>query len=83
METSLDKFGRVLIPNRLRRQLNLTAGDVFEIAIVEDQLVLVPQHATATLRYKGRVLVIESEATEDLETAVDDLRNERLANLSS
>lgn len=77
MNVTLDSYGRVRIPSRLRQQLNLLPGDVLEVTIVEDRLVLSPQHATATLRYKGRVLVIESEAIGNLETVVDDLRNQR------
>lgn len=77
MNVTLDSYGRVRIPSRLRQQLNLLPGDVLEVTIVEDRLVLSPQHATTTLRYKGRVLVIESEAIGNLETVVDDLRNQR------
>jgi len=45
-------------------------------------LVLMPQRTPPPLRRKGRVLVVESEATGDLSQALNHLREERLDELS-
>lgn len=81
MQATLDKFGRVLIPKRLRERLGLQPNDVLELELEDGKLTLLPQRTPPPLRRKGRVLVVESEATADLGQALAHLREERLAEL--
>ncbi len=82
MQTTLDKFGRVLIPKKLRKRLGLEADDTLELQLEDGKLTLLPQRTPPPLRRKGRVLVVESEATADLSQALSRLREERLDELS-
>jgi len=82
MQTTLDKFGRVLIPKKLREHLGLEPDDALELQLEDGKLTLLPQRTPPPLRRKGRVLVVESEATGDLTQALAHLREERLDELS-
>ncbi|MER3462193.1 MAG: AbrB/MazE/SpoVT family DNA-binding domain-containing protein [Armatimonadota bacterium] len=90
MQATLDKFGRVLIPKRLRERLGLQPNDVLELELEDGKLTLLPRRTPppprfaakpASLRRKGRVLVVESEATADLGQALAHLREDRLEEL--
>jgi len=82
METILDKFGRVLIPKKLRERLGLEPYDALELQLEDGKLTLLPRRTSPPLRRKGRVLVVESEATGDLSQVLTHLREERLDELS-
>lgn len=82
MQTTLDKFGRVLIPKKLRERLGLEPDDALELQLEDGKLILLPRHTPPPLRRKGRVLVVESEATCDLSQTLTRLREERLDELS-
>lgn len=82
METILDKFGRVLIPKKLRERLGLEPYDALELQLEDGKLTLLPRRTPPPLRRKGRVLVVESEATGDLSQTLTHLREERLDELS-
>lgn len=82
MKTTLDRFGRVLIPKKLREGLGLEQGDALELQLEDGKLTLLPRRSSPTLRRKGRVLVVESEATGDLNQVLNHLREERLDELS-
>lgn len=82
METTLDRFGRVLIPKKLRERLGLEPYDALELQLEDGKLTLLPRRTPPPLRRKGRVLVVESEASSDLSQALTRLREERLDELS-
>lgn len=69
MHTTVDKFGRILIPKKLRQQLGLKPNDTLELTLVDDKLMLTPEQTAPALWHKGRVLVVDSEATTDLTEA--------------
>lgn len=81
METTLDKFGRVLIPKKLRERLGLEPYDALELELEEGRLTLLPRRTAPPLRRKGRVLVVESKAAGDLNQTLAQLREERLDEL--
>ncbi|HXJ39474.1 MAG TPA: AbrB/MazE/SpoVT family DNA-binding domain-containing protein [Bryobacteraceae bacterium] len=55
MIATIDQAGRVVVPKSIRDALRLGAGDVFEISIEGDRIVLAPNHGTSGLiRKKGR-----------------------------
>lgn len=66
-ETKIDRFGRVLIPRRVREALELTAGTSLSIEVREGELALRPQPQGPTLVRKGRVLVAQVEASQELD----------------
>ncbi len=66
-ESKIDRFGRVLIPRRIREALELTAGTSLLIEAREGELILRPQPQGPTLMHKGGVLVAQVEALQDLD----------------
>ncbi len=83
METTLDKFGRIVIPKAVRDHYGLAAGVVLDIRSGEDGIVLLPQKPRPDLIEKGGVLVFTGEAEEDLEEAVERQREERMRQSSA
>jgi AbrB family looped-hinge helix DNA binding protein len=77
METTIDRFGRIVIPKRVRDELGLDPGTVLEIERANRAVVLrVRQEAPDLVREDG-VLVFAGEAVGDLEDAVENQRRRR------
>lgn len=81
MRTSVDRFGRVVIPKELRDRLGLTPGAPLELEAAEDRLELRLVGESATTLLDGGVLVFAGEATGDLGDAVDRGRRDRVAGI--
>jgi AbrB family looped-hinge helix DNA binding protein len=77
METTLDRFGRIVIPKRVREDLNLRTGSVLKIEERDDQIVLSLRREEPDLVREGGVLVFTGEAVGDLEDAVEAQRRAR------
>ncbi|NCO68721.1 MAG: hypothetical protein COY75_05765 [Nitrospirae bacterium CG_4_10_14_0_8_um_filter_41_23] len=79
--TTVDRFGRVVIPKRIRKGLGLLPGS--EVAIVkrDEEIIVSPVSRKPTVINKGGILVIRSEALEDIEAAVEKERHRRIADL--
>jgi AbrB family looped-hinge helix DNA binding protein len=71
MEVTLDRFGRLVIPKRVREDLGLRPGAVLEVEERDDQIVLSVRREKPDLVREGRVLVYDGEAVGDLERAVE------------
>jgi AbrB family looped-hinge helix DNA binding protein len=70
MKTTLDHFGRLVIPKGIRDRLGLRPGVEIEIDEKENELVLRPIEHRASLTLKKDVLVFSGKATGDLRRAV-------------
>jgi len=79
---TIDRFGRVIIPLKVRQQLGLSTSAQLNWEIENGKLILSPLPENPTTSYQTGVLVVGAEPLGNLETAVDDLRNERLARLT-
>ncbi len=79
METTIDRFGRVVIPKRLRDEHGLHAGSTLVVEESEDGIVLRPAAEETPLVHRGGVLVFAGHATTDLRNAVRSHREERVA----
>ena len=77
METTLDRFGRIVIPKRVRDDLGLHAGSVLEIDEGEDRIVLRARSEEPDLVREDGVLVYAGEPVDDLEQAVEAQRRSR------
>jgi len=75
---TLDQFGRLLIPQEIRQQLGLTIATQFTLAVQDGKLILEPLPQESKVYYSGTALVVESEPIGNLETALEDLREERI-----
>ena len=78
METALDKFGRILIPKKMRRELGLNAGAVFEIEKADGAIRLQPVKVDAPVTDHDGVLVFCGTLAGELKDFVTGSRNERL-----
>lgn len=77
MKTSVDQFGRVVIPKRMRDHLGLASGAELEVQAQNDEIVLKPVRETSSLALKDGVLVYTGRATADLVGAVQQAREQR------
>lgn len=80
---TLDQFGRIQIPERVREQLGLKDEDCFTLEIQGGKLILQPFSKEAETYYEKGVLVVKSEQIDNPEAIIKDLRNERINELLS
>ncbi len=63
--TTLDRFGRVLIPLEVRRALGFKPGDELEITVARDAASFTLAEPRPNFHYRDRVLVFSGEAEGD------------------
>ena len=78
METILDRFGRIVLPKKIREDFNLKAGTQIQIEENEKSIILTPIHGEPNLHMKDGVLVFSGTPLEDLGEALVKHREERL-----
>jgi len=81
METMIDRFGRVLIPKRVRDNLGIRPGITLRIEECEGTIHLRPLAEEVVLADEDGVLVFTGGLNGDIGAALDDLREQRLATL--
>lgn len=77
MEATLDKFGRIIIPKKIRDDFNLRPGSPILIEKRKEEILLKPIEGEPTLTEKDGVLVFTGQALENLETKIEEFRNEQ------
>jgi len=82
MHIAIDKFGRVVIPKSMREHLGFLPGSELILEEYEDKIVLQKVDHRAPVINKKGVLVFTGQATADIESAVHQLRQARLDQLS-
>lgn len=80
--TTLDRFGRVVIPKELRQSLGLLPGSPLRIEQRDSELALCPVAEEPRLVQKGGVLVAQGEPLQDLRAMDKKLRQQRLGRLA-
>lgn len=83
METTLDRFGRVVIPKRVRDDLGLIPGTVLQVEERGGAVSLTPVTEEALLVEEDGVLVFRGRAAGDLTGAVAETRDARLDDLAT
>lgn len=83
METTLDRFGRVVIPKEIRDILGLKPGELLKIEQSDNEVILKPLREESPIKVKDGVLVYTGMATGNLIDAVRAHREERLRKASS
>ncbi|MEM8858861.1 MAG: AbrB/MazE/SpoVT family DNA-binding domain-containing protein [Chloroflexota bacterium] len=78
MEAAIDKFGRILIPKKVRKQLNLKSGDELEITIEDNRIILEPLGGGAQLMIREGVVVYSVTPRSEIDNAVELDRDDRL-----
>ncbi len=77
METTVDRFGRVVIPKKIRDVYNLEPGTQVRIEEEQDAIILKPVRGEQNLQWKDGVLVYSGVPMGDLAEAVSKHREER------
>jgi len=83
METTLDRFGRVVIPKRVREDLGLQPGAVLQVKQDDRKIFMEPVQEEPRIVVKKGVLVFQGTATGDIEGAIKDHREKRLSKAST
>ena len=77
MEATLDRFGRIVIPKKIREDFHLQVGSSIRIEEGEGEIVLKPVEGEPSLAKKDGVLVFSGKAVGNVETAIEEHRQER------
>jgi AbrB family looped-hinge helix DNA binding protein len=83
METTLDKFGRIVIPKRVRDDLGLKPGAVLQIEQADQKILMEPVNEGPHVVVKDGVLVFTGTATGDIVGAIQLHRQERLSKVGA
>lgn len=83
MGTTLDKFGRVVIPKEIRDGLGLKPGEALQVKRVEDEVILKPLREESPIHIKNGILVFSGTVTGDIREVVRIHRKERLKKIIS
>jgi len=81
MEITIDRFGRIIIPKRIRDDHNLEPGTQVKIEEKEDTIILRPVRGELNLQWKNGVLIYTGEPMGDLIDAVSKHRQQRARSL--
>ncbi len=81
METMIDRFGRVLIPKRVRDDLGLRPGTTLKIEESGGAISLSPLTEEVVLADEDGVLVFTGRLSGDVGVALADMREQRLDTL--
>jgi AbrB family looped-hinge helix DNA binding protein len=80
---TVDASGRILIPKKVREQLGINTQAQLSLEIEEGRIILQPISKEAETYYEEGVLVVKTEPIENLETIIDELREERINEFTS
>ncbi len=81
MEATLDRFGRIVIPKKIRDDFNLQAGTQIYIEETEQAIILTPKNGEQNLFWKDGVLVFSGVPVGDLSEALTKHRDERVRSI--
>jgi len=82
MVATLDKFGRIVIPKRVRDDLGLSPGAILRVEEGEKRIVLEPVEHREALAVKEGILVFTGEVDGDIEQALKRDRENRSRKLA-
>ena len=80
-ETIVDRFGRIVIPKKIREDFNLEAGTQIRFEESELGIVLKPVRGEPNLLWKDGVLVFSGSAVGDLDGILIKHREDRGRNI--
>ena len=78
METTLDRFGRIIIPKNVREDMGLEAGAVLQVEKQGGKIVLQPVQGEPQVVEKKGILVFTGGAVGDVGSALHEHRRSRL-----
>lgn len=77
VEAILDKFGRIVIPKKIREDFNLRPGSPISIEEGKGEILLKPIEEKPTLIEKDGIMVFTGVPLEDIENHIDVTRQQR------
>ena len=83
MKTTIDRFGRIVVPKQLRKHLGLAPGVEVEIDEREQEIVIRQTSGLFPLQTEEGVLVFNGEAAGDIASGIHKVREERNTKISS
>jgi AbrB family looped-hinge helix DNA binding protein len=83
MTVVMDKFGRILIPKKMREELHLHPDEPLDLEIENGTLRVSIAAQNLELRKVGHILVADSQPLEDVTDTLETIRNERLEELAN
>ena len=81
METKLDRFGRIVIPKKIRNDFNLKPGDQIRIEEREQVIILKTVEGEPNLHWKEGVLVFSGVPIGEFGDAIAKHREDRVNKL--
>ena len=81
METTVDNYGRIVIPKSIRKQLNLSPGEHLIIELIKDRIILKPLVSDTKVINEDGLLVLDGTLTDEnsILDMIDKTREERLS----
>ena len=83
MEAILDKFGRIVIPKKIRDDFSLRPGTSIRIEEGKNEILLKPIEGESGLTEKDGVLVFTGKSIGNLDTEIEQVRRKRNQSLGS
>ncbi len=83
MVTNLDKFGRIIIPKKLREKLGITSETTLNLADDGDRIIIEPINNDELILEKDGIFVFTGKMQEDLDKFLESDRKLRLYKLLS
>lgn len=77
----MDRFGRVLIPKKVRSRLGLVAGEEMALAVEGDKIVLERELVRDIVVQKGSALILDVKGQDDIYSALEWQREKRHAQI--
>ena len=78
-KTKIDRFGRIVIPKKIRDEFGITDNSEIEIETTDKNDIIVhPKNGKPLVEDKGGILVVCSEPTEPLGDFIDKDRENRI-----
>ena len=81
MQTTIDRFGRIVLPKKLRENFNLEPGSQIRIEESGQDIILKPIHGEPNLRLKEGILVFSGTPLKNIDNALAEHRQVRLNSL--
>jgi AbrB family looped-hinge helix DNA binding protein len=82
METTIDRFGRIIIPKNVRDDIGLEAGAILHIEKEGGKIILQPVQGEPRISEKKGILVFTGAAAGDVGAALHEHRKIRLKKMS-
>jgi len=76
MNSTIDKFGRIVIPKHIRDHLGLRPGSTINIEEKENKVILSSQNSRPSVEFEDGVLVFNGEPLDDISNAIKQNRDQ-------